>query len=283
MDALSEILKVVQLNGAIFFNARFTAPWCVASPAAASLAQTLGLGEERVLLYHYMVDGSCLITLEGMAPVPLNAGDIIVFPHGDAHTMASSSGAQPQQMDAQALLRERPRVLHFGGGGAATRFICGYMVCDPRLFQPVLAALPRVVTVNLRGMAQGRWLEASVQHAAQEAHSLRSPWMQCVALPPTVPLPRSARRCGLASILPSARPVGEDTSANTLGALGHGRRTQLDAIQRDARPCLSTILTPDRALAGGRAAKARPGLVFLSVARLMLDPWPAQNCRTGGH
>ena len=171
MDALSEILKVVQLNGAIFFNARFTAPWCVASPAAASLAQTLGLGEERVLLYHYMVDGSCLITLEDMAPVHLNAGDIIVFPHGDAHTMASSSGAQPQQMDAQALLRERPRVLHFGGGGAATRFICGYMVCDPRLFQPVLAALPRVVTVNLRGMAQGRWLEASVQHAAQEAHS----------------------------------------------------------------------------------------------------------------
>ena len=26
MDALSEILKVVQLNGALFFNARFTAP-----------------------------------------------------------------------------------------------------------------------------------------------------------------------------------------------------------------------------------------------------------------
>jgi hypothetical protein len=64
MDALSEILKVVQLNGAIFFNARFTAPWCVASPAEASLARTLGLGAERVLLYHYMLEGSCLITLE---------------------------------------------------------------------------------------------------------------------------------------------------------------------------------------------------------------------------
>jgi AraC-like DNA-binding protein len=171
MDALSEILKVVQLNGAIFFNARFTAPWCVESPAAASLAHTLGLGEERVLLYHYMVDGSCLITLEDMAPVRLNAGDIIVFPHGDAHTMASSAGGQPQHMDAQAILRERPKVLHFGGGGEATRFICGYMVCDPRLFQPVLAALPRVVTVSLRGIDQGRWLEASVQHAVKEANA----------------------------------------------------------------------------------------------------------------
>jgi len=108
MDALSEILKVVQLNGAIFFNARFTAPWRVASPAEASLAQTLGLGADRILLYHYMVEGSCLITLEGMAPLHLNAGDIIVFPHGDAHTMASLTGGQPQPPDAQAIPVPRP-------------------------------------------------------------------------------------------------------------------------------------------------------------------------------
>jgi AraC-like DNA-binding protein len=171
MDALSEILKVVQLNGAIFFNARFTAPWCVESPAEASLARTLGLGAERVLLYHYMVDGSCLITLEGMAPLRLSTGDVIIFPHGDAHTMASSTGAQPQQLDAQEILRERPKVLHFGGGGEATRFVCGYLVCDPRLFQPILAALPRVVTVSLRGAAPAHWLEASLQHAVDQGDS----------------------------------------------------------------------------------------------------------------
>jgi AraC-like DNA-binding protein len=171
MDALSEILRVVQLNGAIFFNARFTAPWCIASPPEASLAQTLGWRAERVLLYHYMVDGSCMVSLEGMAPQRLNAGDVIVFPHGDAHTMASSLEEQPKQMNAQEILRERPKLLHFGGGGAPTRFICGYMVCDPRLFQPVLAALPRVVTVSMRGVAQAHWLEASLQHAVEEADS----------------------------------------------------------------------------------------------------------------
>src|SRR5262245_26052944 len=171
MDALSEVLKVVQLNGAIFFNARFTAPWCVDSPAEASLARSLGLGSERVLLYHYLVDGSCLVTLEGMAPARLNAGDVIVFPHGDAHTMASSAGQQPQQMDAQAILRERPKVLRFGGGGDETHVICGYLVCDPRLSQPILAALPRVVSVSLRGTDPARWLEASLLHAVDEANS----------------------------------------------------------------------------------------------------------------
>ena len=132
VDALSEILRVVQLNGAIFFNARFTAPWCVASPAETSLAKLLGVGAERVLLYHYMLEGSCLITLEGMAPLRLGAGDIVVFPHGDAHTMASSAGGQPQAMDAQAILRERPRLLHFGGGGDTTRLRSAATWCTTR-------------------------------------------------------------------------------------------------------------------------------------------------------
>ena len=170
MDALSEILKVVQLDGAIFFDARFTAPWSVASPPESSLAQSLGLGAERVLLYHYMVEGSCLISLEGMAPLSLGAGEVILFPRGDAHTMGSSLGGEPQRMDAQAILRERPKTLTFGGGGEAARFICGYLVCDARLFQPVLAALPRVVTVSLRGAdRQALWLEAALQHAVDEA------------------------------------------------------------------------------------------------------------------
>jgi AraC-like DNA-binding protein len=173
MDALSEILKVVQLNGALFFNACFTAPWCVATPAEETRVQTLGLGGERVLLYHYMVEGSCLVTLEGMAPQQVTAGDVIIFPHGDAHTMASSAGAHPQHLDAQAILRERPSMLQFGGGGEATRFICGYMACDPRLIEPILAALPRLVTVSLRGADPGRWLEVSLQHAVAEANAPR--------------------------------------------------------------------------------------------------------------
>jgi AraC-like DNA-binding protein len=169
MDALSEILKVVQLDGAVFFDAHFTAPWCIVSPPEATLAQALGVGADRVLLYHYMVEGTCWVTLDGIEPLSLNAGDVVVFPHGDTHTMASSIGAQPQKMDAQAILRERPKVLHFGGGGDATRFVCGYMVCDPRLVQPVLATLPRVVTVSLRGADPARWLEGALQHAVDEA------------------------------------------------------------------------------------------------------------------
>jgi hypothetical protein len=48
MDALSETLRVVRLVGAIFIEAKFTAPWCYNSPAADSAAPVLEPGAERV-------------------------------------------------------------------------------------------------------------------------------------------------------------------------------------------------------------------------------------------
>jgi hypothetical protein len=41
MDALSQTLRVVHLVGAIFINARFTAPWCYQSPSADTAAPFL--------------------------------------------------------------------------------------------------------------------------------------------------------------------------------------------------------------------------------------------------
>ena len=41
MDVLSEVLKAVRLQGALFFNAEFTAPWCVVSSPSAAYADRL--------------------------------------------------------------------------------------------------------------------------------------------------------------------------------------------------------------------------------------------------
>src|SRR5262245_13729960 len=89
MDALSEVLKVLLFDSAIYFKALFTAPWCLASPQAETVARQVDAGSQRLLFYHYFADGACTVTLDGMAPLRMQAGDIILFPHGDAHTMAS--------------------------------------------------------------------------------------------------------------------------------------------------------------------------------------------------
>jgi AraC-like DNA-binding protein len=175
MDALSETLRVVRLVGAIFINARFTAPWCYQSPRADTAAPFLEPTAERVVIFHLITEGECYVELGTAAPLRLVAGDAIIFPHGDAHRMTSQPGLPPASGGAglSALLSRRPRQLDYGGGGATTRLVCGYLACDARLARMLLAGLPPMVRVNVRGSNAGAWLEASVRYALAEARSPR--------------------------------------------------------------------------------------------------------------
>src|ERR1700733_5723467 len=89
MDALSETLRVVRWVGAIFINARFTAPWCYQSPSADTAAPLLEPGAERVVIFHLITEGDCYVELGNESPVRLTAGDAVIFPKGDAHRMTS--------------------------------------------------------------------------------------------------------------------------------------------------------------------------------------------------
>ena len=175
MDALSETLRVVRLVGAIFINARFTAPWCYASPPADMAAPLLEPGAERVVIFHLITEGECWVELGETEPVRLVAGDVVLFPHGDAHLMASRPGVPPATggVPLHEVLKRRPGNIAYGGGGVRTRLVCGYLACDHRLARILLAGLPPLVKVNVRGSDAGVWLEASVRYALTEARSPR--------------------------------------------------------------------------------------------------------------
>jgi AraC-like DNA-binding protein len=175
VDALSETLRVVQLVGAIFINARFSAPWCYQSPSADSAAPHLEPGAERVVIFHLITEGECHVELDGAPPTRLSAGDVVIFPQGHAHRMSSQPGLPPATgAPLERVLARRPRQLTYGGGGAITRLVCGYLACDARLAAMLFAGLPPLVRVNVRGSSAGAWLEASVRYALAEARSPRA-------------------------------------------------------------------------------------------------------------
>lgn len=176
MDALSETLRVVRLVGAIFINARFTAPWCYQSPHADQAAPFLEPGAERVVIFHLITEGTCFVEMGDAPPARLVAGDAVLFPQGHAHRMASEPGLPPASgARLDAVLARRPRTLAYGGGGPTTRLVCGYLACDARLARLLLAGLPSLVKVNVRGSPAGAWLEASVRYALAEARSPNRP------------------------------------------------------------------------------------------------------------
>src|SRR5512132_4090012 len=96
MDVLSEVLKAVKLDGALFYNAEFSAPWCFHSPASRTLAPYLSPDTRHVIIYHLLTEGRGYAQVEGDdRPIPLNAGDIVIFPHGDPHMMRNGPAVKP--------------------------------------------------------------------------------------------------------------------------------------------------------------------------------------------
>jgi AraC-like DNA-binding protein len=176
MDAFSEILSGVKLNGAIFFSADFSEPWGISVPASDRTATLLRTRAEHLVIYHLLLQGEARVQVQDGPSLELGAGDVVVFPHSDAHRMCSRDGGPNPFPDygINAKIRIRDLTpLRAGGGGQTARFICGYMSCEPYLSRPILEGLPPVFKVNIRSDRSGQWLENSILHLVEEAASQR--------------------------------------------------------------------------------------------------------------
>ena len=52
MDVLSEVLKVVKLQGALFYNGEFSSPWSFYSPPSRTVAAYVAPDARHVIVYH---------------------------------------------------------------------------------------------------------------------------------------------------------------------------------------------------------------------------------------
>ena len=154
MDALTDILKSVQLEGAVYLNAEFRAPWTMRGRYGLVSARQRLAGAEHVLMFHFLVEGRCRIRLADGADVfEASAGDLLLFPQDDRHLMGSDLHAPP--LDAENLNADEQYggadVMHFRGGGSGevTRFVCGYLACSRGTFRPLLDALPRLAHIPM--------------------------------------------------------------------------------------------------------------------------------------
>lgn len=176
MDAFSDILSGVKLIGAVFFAAEFSAPWGFTMPSSCVMAARLARSASHIVLYHLLIEGRSVVEMLDGKQIGLEPGDIVVFPHGDAHHMSSGKGAFlpfPNYGISDKVKSRDLSPLHAGGGGEIARFVCGYMTCDPHLCGPILNGLPPVFKVNIRTDRAGHWLENSILHLVEEAASGR--------------------------------------------------------------------------------------------------------------
>jgi AraC-like DNA-binding protein len=183
-DTLSDVLRGVRLRGAVFFNVSASNEWAAEAPSARELAPLMMRGVDHMIEYHALAKGSCWAGIIDGPAVQLFAGDVVMFPHGDAHVVSSAPGMRGNpdySWFAKTKVEQLPldlalgndRVLHSAptDGHADTRFVCGFLGCDLQPFNPLIAALPRLL--HLRAHDDNAWIANFTRQAAAESHARR--------------------------------------------------------------------------------------------------------------
>ncbi len=172
VDPLSDLLRVVRLDGAFFYAVEAAEPWGVESVSARELKPRIMPGSEHLIWYHILTKGRCFAGLVDEEQVELAPGDVIVFPHGDANLMSSGRGIRiGPGVHTSAPARYPDTVLLGDQGPRITSFFCGFLGCDRGPFNPLLAALPHLM--HVRGMAE-HWHSGFIRQLTEETR-LRRP------------------------------------------------------------------------------------------------------------
>ena len=166
MDPLSDLLRVVRLDGAFFYAVEAAEPWIVESAPAKELRPQILPTSEHLISYHILTGGSCYVRLLGEDPVQMLGGDVIVFPHGDPNVMSSGRDLRAPGVTTSFPDRYPDTVILGKGGPPAATFVCGFLGCDLRPFNPLLASLPRLL--HMRKMSS-TWLDGFARQVTKEA------------------------------------------------------------------------------------------------------------------
>jgi AraC-like DNA-binding protein len=189
-DALSDLLRAVRLRGAVFYYVEGDPPWVAEAPHVREIIPAIMPGTEHMIEFHGVVEGSCWGAIAGEPGLYLEAGDVIMFPHGHPHVMSSDEGLRAPVQSNDLFFSPRPPQLpytltvkgadvsyeHFNGRttqkGSAT-LACGFLGLDARPFNPLLAALPRVLKIPGSTFGTDSWVARFLGSVVKEARARR--------------------------------------------------------------------------------------------------------------
>lgn len=153
---LSDMLRSIRLTGSMLFLVEASTPWISWAPQTESFRRLVLPLAQHLISFHIVVRGGCWAGLVGGPPERFEPGDVMVIPGGDAYYLADPPTAERGYGFEEALTffehmaagKLPSTVLEGGDGPTTTQFICGFLGCDLRPFNPVLSAMPRLLHVR---------------------------------------------------------------------------------------------------------------------------------------
>lgn len=137
-DPLSEILQDLRLSKADYGRSEFTAPW------------GLSLPYKEGVRFHFVVEGEVTLWSEKLEPIHMEAGDVVLLPHGTAHVIADHERTSISSIETINRERIGDTVyrLSGGGGGERTLLVCCTIRFEGPTAHPLLEVLPDCLLVR---------------------------------------------------------------------------------------------------------------------------------------
>lgn len=160
-DVLSQLLDDLRVESTLYCRVEVSEPWAVAYPGGEAAG------------FHVVLEGRCTLAREGAEPLALEAGDLVVLPHGTAHVLRGAAPARAEPIEALAARGREGLAVRHGGAGERAAYLCGAFRFGARRDHPLLSALPETIHVPARARAGIPWLETHLAAIACEAQSGR--------------------------------------------------------------------------------------------------------------
>ena len=174
MDPITDIFQTLHITAVVHSRLEATAPWGL-TRAASEPEKTDSTGHRIApseLAHFGMVSrGNCWLSVEGIAePMPLTGGDCFLLAPGSAYTLSDDPRTRAKSFCEVA--RPDGNVIHYGGGGASTTIISGFLSFDKPSLKPVTQLLPSLILIKAdqaRTLALHTTLQLIASEMAEQA------------------------------------------------------------------------------------------------------------------
>lgn len=157
MDVLSDILSTIHLGSTVFAQAQLRAPWGIRAEPSDAFA------------FHVLPRGRGQLTVDGLPPIDVEAGDVVVVMPGRGHTLVDRPGTPARALQEMLAAGEFARPIEAAPPEGSTLLICGCFRLAGLPTNALLAALPPMIHTREMGSDVGPWLAQTIKLLTYES------------------------------------------------------------------------------------------------------------------
>jgi AraC-like DNA-binding protein len=153
VDPITDIFKTMHVAAVVHSRLEATAPWGLMRSASELEGKAVNSDGKKIsplqLAHFGMVSrGNCWLAVEGIRdPMPLTGGDCFLLAPGISYSLRDNTHTRTKSF-CEVAPKERTNVIRYGGGGAPTTIISGFLSFEALSLKPITQLLPSLILIK---------------------------------------------------------------------------------------------------------------------------------------